>query len=397
MMPGTVGTAPIKAHTLVKCYMRVTHRGDGIARFIRDPKTNELPPVELISSSHEFKNNHFRSYAAGTTVICTFRVSPNGRRYLLNCRSSVGETGETPIAPFDAAEITPVAIVPVVEDGYYYPPDARRVFTIADKLAREDGMFALLMVGPSGYGKTTIPMRFAEKTGRKFVRVNCASIRDPEEWFGFREARDGSTVFEATEFAEAIQAGDAVVVLDEVNRIEPWLHNTLFPMLDFSRKTRVHNTDFKIGPNTVVVMTINRGLEYSGTFEMDQAFLNRVNATVHVGPPPEEDEVNILMQRIDGMGKRDAQRIVSVAASLRQVVEKGEIYVDCSTRAVLKIAQIFKAGLSLRECFHDVVETVALREEDRKKIADILNTRLETMPITVRPDVFSQPLLGTEA
>jgi MoxR-like ATPase len=377
------------AHGLFKVYMKVTYSGDGIARFIPNPKSSEAPPRELTAQSTEFKNPRFSRYKSGETLICTFRVSPNGRRYLLNVKGE-NEKIEVDSGPAAASvEETPSTIMPLVQDGFYYPVDARRVFTIADKIAKIDQMFAVMMVGPSGYGKTTIPMKFAEATGRKFVRVNCAAIRDPEEWFGFREARGGDTIFEATEFAEAVRDGNSVVVLDEANRIEPWLHNTLFPMLDFGRKTRVHNVDFPVGDNVVIVLTINRGIEYAGTFEMDQAFMNRVGATVHVGPPPQEEETQILIQRIPDLKERDATKIVSIANNLRQIVEKGEMYVDCSTRATLKIAQVMKAGLSLREAYHDVVETVATSEEDRKKIADILNTKLGTMPDRYTgPDIF---------
>ncbi len=369
---------PATAHSLFKAYMKVTYMGDGIARFIPDPATGAPTPRELTAQSSEFKNPRFSHWKAGTVIIATFRVSPNGRRYLLNAKSAQGELESEVAAP--AAPAPPPPPDSLTQDGFYYPPAARRVFTIADRMAKEDQTATVMMVGPSGYGKTTIPMKFAEKTGRKFVRVNCASIRDPEEWFGFREARAGDTVFEATEFSDAIRDGCSVVVLDEVNRIEPWLHNTLFPLLDFGRKTRVHNVDFPIGENVIFVLTINRGLEYAGTFEMDQAFINRVHMTVHVGPPPPEEETRILMQRIPKLNERDATKIISTAGALRQVVEKGEMYVDCSTRATLKIAQVMKFGLGIREAFHDVIETVALTEEDQKKIADILNSRLGVMP-----------------
>jgi MoxR-like ATPase len=253
-------------------------------------------------------------------------------------------------------------------------------------------MFVGLMIGPSGYGKTTIPMKFAEKTGRKFVRVNCSAVRDPEEWLGFREARSGDTIFEPTEFAQALMGGNSVIVLDEVNRIEPWLHNTLFPLLDFSHKTVVHNKEFVVGPNTIVMMTMNRGLEYVGTFELDQAFINRSDVVMMVGAPPATEEVQILVQRTS-IEKSIASRIVNLLASLRSTVKEREIIVDCSTRAALKIANLVKAGASLREAFHDTIEIASINSEDMKKIADIMNSAIGTFE-SIRPPANQDAFLG---
>lgn len=282
-------TPTIVGHRVVRAKMKVKSKREGIARFQRVQDDESKVDPDLVKSSWEFSNRKFKNFDNGELVVATFRISQTGRRFLLNVRphdlEAVRETEEP--------EIERIEVI----DGFYYPPAVKRVFTLANEVAKKEGMITLLMVGPSGYGKTTFPKRFAEKTGRNHIRVNCAAIRDPEEWLGFREAKDGTTVFEPTEFARAMQQGHSVIVLDEINRLEPWLHNTLFPLLDDDRATVVHNQRFEVAADTIFVLTLNQGVEFTGTFELDQAFINRVQATIHVGPPPEQHEVEVLCQR----------------------------------------------------------------------------------------------------
>jgi len=378
---------PIEGHVLIKAPMVVISDSPPIARFTKGTLTDE--EFELLTrASPDFENRKFSGFSVGSNVVATFRISPAGRRFLLHVRSpDVKREGEE--------KGTTSAIK--IDEGFYYPIDARRIFTLADTIAKSKGQITILIVGPSGYGKTTLPQKFAEKTGRAHVRVNCAAIRDPEEWFGFREARDGSTVFEPTKFAEAIQRGSAVIVLDEINRLEPWLHNTLFPLLDDDRKTVIHNTEFKVADDTIFVMTLNYGMEFTGTFELDQAFLNRVHATLHVGPMSKQAEILVLSQR-ESITANQARKIVEIASKLRQLVRGGEITADCSTRATLRIAQLVKFGATIRGAFHDVIEATLFDDEARKKVSDVINSidtvfdseeELEHLKISLAQDVMN--------
>lgn len=354
-------------HKLFRIKAKVIDQTNGVIRMIEMADGSPLS-AEMRSTSEEFANRRFTSFARGQLVVATFRISPTGRRYLLSVRN-VDDAEKTTLGGKQVSVEQPMTV-----DGYYFSSEIRRTFRLADKAARSAGVFVLLMIGPSGYGKTTIPMKFAEKTGRRFVRVNCSAIRDPEEWLGFREARSGDTIFEPTEFAIALTEGNSVIVLDEVNRIEPWLHNTLFPLLDFSRRTVVHNKEFEVGKNTVIAMTMNRGIEYVGTFELDQAFVNRADAIIRVGPPPKSEEIKILLQRTD-LKQAVAEKVISTLGMIRDAVTRQETIVDSSTRAALKVAALVSHGAPIREAFHHTIELSA-SGEDMKKVTDILNSTL---------------------
>lgn len=230
--------------------------------------------------------------------------------------------------------------------GCYISTEARSAFTTLKGMSekRPDKAAKLMIFGPSGYGKTLLSYLFAKAIGADYLRMNCANIRDPEEWFGYREAREGSTVFIRSRFITALEKGNIVVVLDEFNRLEPWLHNTLFPLLDDDGRTVVHDEEFVIGPNVYITGTINLGYKYTGIFELDEALLNRFPLTLEVGAMPANEERNVLVQRT-GIEADKATKIVKMANILRQS------NINCSTRTTLDISYAVAAGMTPREAF----------------------------------------------
>lgn len=280
---------------------------------------------------------------------------------------------------------------PAPVSGYYISPETRLAYNTALKVSRStpEKAVKIMMVGASGYGKTMTPKVFAEKAGMNHIYMDCAKIRDPEEWFGYREARDGSTVFIRSEFINALEKGNLVVVLDEFNRLEPWLHNTLYPMLDERGETTVHDETFRIGPNVIIVGTINTGYRYTGVFELDEALLNRFEFVVEVGPMPHEHELDVLMARTPGLDSADAARIVKAANTLRQQD------IVCSTRTTLRIAEMVLHGMTPRQAFEMAVVKRIPQDNSgttlRKQVVDSLTIQLGSFVSgSVEDDVFGE-------
>lgn len=266
---------------------------------------------------------------------------------------------------------------PLVAD-YYIAPEVHMVFNAVDASLKADEkrIPKVMMLGPSGYGKTTLPKLFANVKGMEYLRVNCAQITDPEEWFGIRKAAEGSTTFERTTFTRMIEEGNAVIVLDEYNRLAPELKNTLFPLLDDDQSTEIHNTKITAGPNVVVVATVNHGTKYVGTFDMDFAEMNRFDYFLEVGPMPASQEARILQSRY-GIKGAEASTIVSTINQLRN---KSGTAGDFSTRTSLQIASAVRAGMNIRQAFQLVVVTRIFETEydteSRRTVIDIVNTSL---------------------
>lgn len=279
-------------------------------------------------------------------------------------------------------------------EGYYIAPDMRLAFNKMFRMSlnKPERAVKAMMVGPSGYGKSTIPMLFAQSVGYTYMRMDCAKVRDPEEWFGYREAIEGSTIFIKSNFARALEKGNLVVTMDEFNRLEPWIHNSLFPLLDDAGRTTVHDEEFVIGPNVIVVGTINVGYRYTGTFELDEALLNRFDFFLEVGPMGHREETEVLVKRT-GVKDAEAAEIVRIANLLRNQE------VICSTRTTLQVAEKVASGMNLRQAYeYTVVRRIPQDNTGsslRKSVVDSINTQLGAFEIDViQGDVFEMGAAG---
>lgn len=260
---------------------------------------------------------------------------------------------------------------PKVDTSFMYiAAEINETYFFANKQrkANPNSPVKIMMVGPSGYGKSTIPKHYADKCGLDFFKLDCATIRDPEEWFGQRKAENGSTMFTLSEFAKKLIAGDVVILLDEINRLETWLTNPLYAILDDSKGTQVYDgVEVKLGKNIVIIATMNLGHNYSGIFSIDAALLNRFEYICEVGNMPFDKESEVLTVKT-GIDADQAKVIISTADSIRAL--NG---VECSIRTTLMIANQVSLGMTVRNAFQTAVILRCSNQTLRKQVIDIVN------------------------
>jgi len=261
-------------------------------------------------------------------------------------------------------------------DRIYITPQDEKVLATLNKLSNKKHV-AVMMIGPSGYGKTSIPQQKAKDWGMEFLRWDCATVRDPEEFFGFRGAVDGSTMtedgetyFAQSEFTRIVEQGNAVIVLDELNRIDPYISNILFPLLDHAGRTSVAGHEVVVGPNILFFATVNLGFQFTGTFTLDTALTNRFAAKILVNALPGKIERQILHQRA-GVNREMARQIVRLMKGLRGLNDKDQLSIDASTRVSIQIAELVGCGLELKEALVYVVIN-GISDEEAKLVIDQL-------------------------
>lgn len=260
-------------------------------------------------------------------------------------------------------------------DGVWFAAQEYAAFLAAQRLL-ERRPVNMMIAGPSGYGKTARPRAWAAELGMGFSVVNVPLIRDTPEVFGVREVRGGETHFILNEMVEAMMAGNHVILLDELNRAEPWVMNALLPLLDFRRSTIVYGHRVTVGPKVMFVCTANRGWAFSGTFQEDAALINRMEITFDVAIPPVEIEAEIL-RRQKGVNAKQATAIAEIIAKIRRA--RVGALVDASPRTSLNVADLVMTGLPLRSAFEiALVNTVAV--DARKDLVDLLNTESGPVP-----------------
>lgn len=230
----------------------------------------------------------------------------------------------------------------------------------------------VLMVGPSGSGKTTLPILIANELKTKILKMDCGTVRDPEEWFGIRGAANGSTFFEQSPLVKIITDGGCVI-LDEINRVQPYILSTLYGMLDDTRQVTIHGEEVHVHPETTFIATINQGIQYSGTFRLDEALRQRFDIFLNMTFPTKAAEQEVFFSITKS--EETAKKIVDILAVLRawNAAQKGTL--DVSTRTGVKIAKLINAfGITIDRAIKLTILNSVLDDSVRKDVVDVVKS-----------------------
>lgn len=241
--------------------------------------------------------------------------------------------------------------VPAKDPNFLATPEFDLLVAISGKLLSEGRSENTLLLGPPGCGKTASASQLAACLGLPYLHLNCSSIREASMLFGTREVKEGRTYTKPTLFTQTIESGNAVVMLDEINRCAPNALNGLLTVMDgsspYSEDLERH---VKVGENLIFLGACNIGAAYTGTYRLDKAVEDRFSRRMEVTYLPEEREAALLVSR-SGIGQKAALRLVQIANQVRSEFNKGtrKFAQDISTRVLIAAAVDFAALESVRK------------------------------------------------
>jgi MoxR-like ATPase len=214
-----------------------------------------------------------------------------------------------------------------IEGVYLDPMVARKL-----QVLLESGL-NILLDGPQGCGKTVLARSIAESLGMEFIFFNCGAVVEATDFLATIQVRASSsgapvTDFVKTEVLTALEEAGGhrerryLIFLDEFNRCQESARNALMPALDSTRRIfhPVENRFLAIPENVQFIAAVNRGGEFSGTFGIDAAQLDRF-APLQMEYPPIDEEIKILHPRHPELNKKILRLIVEIADKLRQTPE----------------------------------------------------------------------------
>jgi MoxR-like ATPase len=216
-----------------------------------------------------------------------------------------------------------------LEGVYLDPLNAKKL-----QVLLESGL-NILLDGPQGCGKTVLARSIANSLGMEFVFFNCGAVVEATDFLATIQVRASSTGSPITDFVktevlialeEAISRPERqyLIFLDEFNRCQESARNALMPALDATRKIfhPIDNKFIQIPDNVQFIAAVNRGSEFSATFGIDAAQLDRF-APLQMDYLPPEEEVNLLTTRHPDLSRKMIRLVVDIADQLRKTAELG--------------------------------------------------------------------------
>ena len=278
--------------------------------------------------------------------------------------------------------------IPGESDLFKPTADIKTCFNLIDSHKPKAGKppLFILVVGPTGCGKTTAAKVKAHKDKRHMLVVDCSSAQEPTDLFGSMTAKEGTTDFVLSDLPKAANIPNAIIVLDEVNRATHDVRNALLALLDGRGETTIpgvvdssgNSVHINVRPDVIIMATANIGSGFVGTNKIDTAFRNRAKATIRVDYLSLVEEAKLLINR-HGITADQAKAISALSDWTRKEAAKptgGVIADPVATRTSLYVADMVSEGVPTKEAIQvgmiNSYDDAEDRQNIEKQFADIL-------------------------
>jgi MoxR-like ATPase len=279
-------------------------------------------PVE--ESDFRFRATHLDGKRAPKVVLCDdSRIRPG-----VPCLVKINAIKKPNRDDRGAIEVEFVQSLDFKIEGVYLDPIVSKKLQIL----LESGL-NILLDGPQGCGKTVLAKSIAKSLGMEFVFFNCGAVVEATDFFATIQVRASETGQPVTDFIKtdvltALEEAAEhprrryLVFLDEFNRCQENARNALMPALDATRRVfhPIKNQFVPIADNVQFIAAVNRGSEFSGTFGIDAAQLDRF-APLQMDYLPPEEEQQLLETRHPELSKNTIHMVVTIADEIRRAPE----------------------------------------------------------------------------
>lgn len=284
-----------------------------------------------------------------------------------------------PVTILNKSKLPPqiAAFVPTVDGDYKVQVDE------ATKLLRawEEGDKTMI-AGPTGSGKSSLVRLCAALTNRPFIRINMTGDTESSTLFGGMVVRSGSTVWEDGPVTEAVRYG-AVLLVDEWELMGPEIAMGMQWLIEddgclYLKEMPGTSTDKMIQPHAdfrIVFAgnTVGQGDDtgsHAGVNPQNTATVDRFQTTIKLGYLDAAHERAILVKRVPKLDPTIADKMVKVAALVRQANAQGNIALTMSPRTLINWARKILVWGDVKIAF-TIAFLDKLRDTDHKVVLEL--------------------------
>jgi len=261
-------------------------------------------------------------------------------------------------------------------NGEYIRPPWWNEFVSASQVSHIE------LKGSAGSGKTLAVHKLAEELGKKLAVVTADGGLRKRDLIGQREIANGTTYFDAGEFASSAKNGDFAII-DECNFADPDSIGFLNGLTDRAGTT---GSTFTIGGKVIEVhpefrcfLTRNPG--YAGTKNMNEALKDRF-WTIEVPPLVDDDLVQMFLSH--GMDRTWATDSGYMVSALYKTWENNQINYQVSPRRALVASQLAERLGNDRKEFRNLLKKSILTKIESKHDKDAVGFQIETIWDTLK-------------
>ncbi len=157
----------------------------------------------------------------------------------------------------------------------------------------------MIVESEAGTGKNFKCDILGHLTNRELFDVSCNEYMEKEDLLFSPEIDNDGTHRKPSQLVQGLRTPWAIIVLDEINTLKPWVSKLLNPLLDGRRYINDPQMGRVHAHPSVIIVGLMNPTYYRGTKELPQEFKSRAMMTNDKYPEPQE-EAYMISRFLDG-------------------------------------------------------------------------------------------------